>query len=223
MMNDGVVSYTFNDAEGGVFVAKNYKTRNFDPVVQLITGTYNHHILIFGTEIQNALNSREIITPQDRYEKIDTHNDDNAIVAYGFKLGYEPHPNELWQIDERLERALQAQGQKNIRVFEGRGDGGDQFRCFVRMTPVTRKAYSVEIIFKVRRNGSLSNTLAPVLQNARERFHISSEEIKKYDTSDEIYYSVLRPNVSISLYGHLDGNYVVVKIVITDDELKEKQ
>ena len=85
------------------------------------------------------------------------------------------------------------------------------------------KAYSVEIIFKVRRNGSLSNTLAPVLQNARERFHISSEEIKKYDTSDEIYYSVLRPNVSISLYGHLDGNYVVVKIVITDDELKEKQ
>lgn len=223
MMNDGVVSYTFNDAEGGVFVAKNYKTRNFDPVVQLITGTYNHHILIFGTEIQNALNSREIITPQDRYEKIDTHNDDNAIVAYGFKLGYEPHPNELWQIDERLERALQAQGQKNIRVFEGRGDGGDQFRCFVRMTPVTRKAYSVEIIFKVRRNGSLSNTLAPVLQNARERFHISSEEIKKYDTSDEIYYSVLRPNVSISLYGHLDGNYVVVKIVITDDELKKEQ
>lgn len=51
----------------------------------------------------------------------------------------------------------------------------------------------------------------------------SSEEIKKYDTSDEIYYSVLRPNVSISLYGHLDGNYVVVKIVITDDELKKEQ
>lgn len=220
---DELILYKFKDSNELIFLAKNCKTQNLDPAFKLITGTYNHHILICGTEIRAALDSREIITPQDRYEKIDTHNDDNAIVAYGFKLGYEPHPNELWQIDERLERALQAQGQKNIRVFEGRGDGGDQFRCFVRMTPVTRKAYSVEIIFKVRRNGSLSNTLAPVLQNARERFHISSEEIKKYDTSDEIYYSVLRPNVSISLYGHLDGNYVVVKIVITDDELKKEQ
>lgn len=211
---DELILYKFKDNNDLISVAKNCKTQNFDPAFKLITGTYNHHILICGTEIRAALDSRTTIPPQDRHEKID---------AYGFILGYEPHPNELWQIDERLERALQAQGQKNIRVFEGRGDGGDQFRCFVRMTPVTRKAYSVEIIFKVRRNGSLSNTLAPVLQNARERFHISSEEIKKYDTSDEIYYSVLRPNVSISLYGHLDGNYVVVKIVITDDELKEKQ
>lgn len=204
--------YKFKDNNDLISVAKNCKTQNFDPAFKLITGTYNHHILICGTEIRAALDSRTTIPPQDRHEKID---------AYGFILGREPYSNDIWQRDGSLEQLLRAQGQENIRAFHSRENRS--IGCLVRMTPVTRKAYSVEVVFKIRRNGSLANTLAPVLQSTCEKFNISPDEIEKSDFSNEIFYFASRSNVSISLYGHLDGGYVVVKAIITDEELKKEQ
>ena len=209
---DELILYKFKDNNDLISVAKNCKTQNFDPAFKLITGTYNHHILICGTEIRAALDSRTTIPPQDRHEKID---------AYGFILGREPYSNDIWQRDGSLEQLLRAQGQANIRVFHSRENRS--IGCLVRMTPVTRKAYSVEVVFKIRRNGSLANTLAPVLQSTCEKFNISPDEIEKSDFSNEIFYFASRSNVSISLYGHLDGGYVVVKAIITDEELKKEQ
>ncbi|MST99583.1 hypothetical protein FYJ85_21375 [Victivallaceae bacterium BBE-744-WT-12] len=205
---DELILYKFKDNNDLISVAKNCKTQNFDPAVKLITGTYNHHILICGIEIRAALDSRT----QDRHEKVD---------AYGFILGREPHSNSTWQKDESLEQLLRAQGQENIRAFRSRENSS--IGCLVRMTPVTRKAYSVEVVFKTRRNGSLANTLAPTLQSACEKFNISPDEIKRSGFSDEIFYSASRSNVSISLYGHLNGDYVVIKTTITDEELKKEQ
>ena len=209
---DELILYKFKDNNDLISVAKNCKTQNFDPAFKLITGTYNHHILICGTEIRAALDSRTTIPPQDRHEKID---------AYGFILGREPHSNSTWQIDESLEQLLRAQGQENIRAFRSRENSS--IGCLVRMTPVTRKTYSVEVVFKTRRNGSLANTLTPVLQSTCEKFNISPDEIEKSDFSNEIFYFASRSNVSISLYGHLNGGYVVVKVTITDEELKKEQ
>lgn len=209
---DELILYKFKDNNDLISVAKNCKTQNFDPAFKLITGTYNHHILICGTEIRAALDSRTTIPPQDRHEKID---------AYGFILGREPYSNDIWQRDGSLEQLLRAQGQENIRAFHSRENRS--IGCLVRMTPVTRKAYSVEVVFKIRRNGSLANTLAPVLQSTCEKFNISPDEIEKSDFSNEIFYFASRSNVSISLYGHLDGGYVVVKAIITDEELKKEQ
>lgn len=209
---DELILYKFKDNNDLISVAKNCKTQNFDPALKLITGTYNHHILICGTEIRAALDSRTTIPPQDRHEKID---------AYGFILGREPYSNDIWQRDGSLEQLLRAQGQENIRAFHSRENRS--IGCLVRMTPVTRKAYSVEVVFKIRRNGSLANTLAPVLQSTCEKFNISPDEIEKSDFSNEIFYFASRSNVSISLYGHLDGGYVVVKAIITDEELKKEQ
>ncbi len=191
---DELILYKFKDNNDLISVAKNCKTQNFDPAFKLITGTYNHHILICGTEIRAALDSRTTIPPQDRHEKID---------AYGFILGREPYSNDIWQRDGSLEQLLRAQGQENIRAFHSRENRS--IGCLVRMTPVTRKAYSVEVVFKIRRNGSLANTLAPVLQSTCEKFNISPDEIEKSDFSNEIFYFASRSNVSISLYGHLDG------------------
>ena len=209
---DELILYKFKDNNDLISVAKNCKTQNFDPAFKLITGTYNHHILICGTEIRAALDSRTTIPPQDRHEKID---------AYGFILGREPYSNDIWQRDGSLEQLLRAQGQERIGVFHSRENRS--IGCLVRMTPVTRKAYSVEVVFKIRRNGSLANTLAPVLQSTCEKFNISPDEIEKSDFSNEIFYFASRSNVSISLYGHLDGGYVVVKAIITDEELKKEQ
>ena len=209
---DELILYKFKDNNDLISVAKNCKTQNFDPAFKLITGTYNHHILICGTEIRAALDSRTTIPPQDRHEKID---------AYGFILGREPYSNDIWQRDGSLEQLLRAQGQENIRAFHSRENRS--IGCLVRMTPVTRKAYSVEVVFKTRRNGTLANTLAPVLQSTCEKFNISPDEIEKSDFSNEIFYFASRSNVSISMYGHLDGGYVVVKATITDEELKKEQ
>ena len=209
---DELILYKFKDSNELIFLAKNCKTQNLDPAFKLITGTYNHHILICGTEIRAALDSRTTIPPQDRHKEID---------AYGFILGHEPYSNDIWQRDESLEQLLRAQGQENIRAFHSRENRS--IGCLVRMTPVTRKAYSVEVVFKTRRNGTLANTLAPVLQSTCEKFNISPDEIEKSDFSNEIFYFASRSNVSISLYGHLDGGYVVVKATITDEELKKEQ
>lgn len=209
---DELILYKFKDNNDLISVAKNCKTQNFDPAFKLITGTYNHHILICGTEIRAALDSRTTIPPQDRHEKID---------AYGFILGREPYSNDIWQRDGSLEQLLRAQGQENIRAFHSRENRS--IGCLVRMTPVTRKAYSVEVVFKTRRNGTLANTLAPVLQSTCKKFNISPDEIEKSDFPNEIFYFASRSNVSISLYGHLDGGYVVVKATITDEELKKEQ
>ena len=209
---DELILYKFKDNNDLISVAKNCKTQNFDPAFKLITGTYNHHILICGTEIRAALDSRTTIPPQDRHKEID---------AYGFILGHEPYSNDIWQRDESLEQLFRAQGRENIRAFRAREN--DTVGCIVRMTPVTRKAYRVEILFKKRRDGSLSNTLAPALQGACKHFNISPEEIEKVDSLNEIIYIVSRSNVIISLCGRLNGDYVYIKIVVQDDVLKEKQ
>lgn len=52
---DELILYKFKDNNDLISVAKNCKTQNFDPAFKLITGTYNHHILICGTEIRAAL------------------------------------------------------------------------------------------------------------------------------------------------------------------------
>ena len=209
---DELILYKFKDSNELIFLAKNCKTQNLDPAFKLITGTYNHHILICGTEIRAALDSRTTIPPQDRHKEID---------AYGFILGHEPYSNDIWQRDESLEQLFRAQGKENIRAFRAREN--DTVGCIVRMTPVTRKAYRVEILFKKRRDGSLSNTLAPALQGACKHFNISPEEIEKVDSLNEIIYIVSRSNVIISLCGRLNGDYVYIKIVVQDDVLKEKQ